>query len=55
MTDLIEKELTAIPELSEELAQFGIAHRPPFRNLSSAMQTPSSGRGSAFLTCDVLE
>jgi hypothetical protein len=35
MTDLISKELNAIPELSEVLDQFDVSHHPAFANVRS--------------------
>ena len=54
MTDLIAEELNAIPELPEELSEFGVAHHPAFASVASALGS-GSGVGSAFLSCEVLD
>jgi SEC-C motif len=35
MADLIAEELSAIPELPKELAEFGVSHHPVFANVSA--------------------
>lgn len=55
MTDLIAEELRAIPELPRKLTEFGISHHPAFANVASAVRSASSGLGSAFYSCEVLE
>jgi hypothetical protein len=55
MADLIAEELNAIPELPASLAEFGFSRHPAFANVASAARAASSGPGSAFYSCSVLE
>jgi hypothetical protein len=55
MTDLIAEEQRAIADLPGKLVEFGVSHHPAFANMATAPRVASTGPGSAFNSCSLIE